>query len=101
MAISSAPVSGIARSAVLTQSSDVVAAPLGDETAMMDVDTGTYFVLDDVASVVWGELATPVAVEALLARLQEHYSVSAGACAEDVLPFLATLVDKGLVRRVR
>ncbi|HEX8120477.1 MAG TPA: PqqD family protein [Solirubrobacteraceae bacterium] len=83
---------------VLVRNDDHVSASLGDALAMMDVDAGTYYVLDEVATTLWSRLAEPTRVEDLLASLQDSYDVEPERCAADVLPFLAQLHERGLVR---
>lgn len=92
-----APVS-LATSDVVVRADHHVSAPLGEALAMMDVDAGTYYLLDDVAAAVWAHLERPIAVTELLAELQRTYDVEAERCAADVLPFLRRLHEKGLVR---
>jgi hypothetical protein len=66
---------------------------------MLDIERGSYYVLDDVAAFVWDRLGTPTPVRALIDGLQERYAVEPARCEADVLPFLDELVDRGLVRR--
>lgn len=67
---------------------------------MMDLGSGSYYLLDDIASFIWTRLSTPTDVLSLLDALQERYDVAAEQCAADVLRFLGHLHDKGLVRQV-
>jgi hypothetical protein len=73
---------------------------MGSDIAMMDMDSGKYFVLHEVAAFIWEKLAQPVSVSDLCAALMKHYDVSADQCAADVLPFVQNAHDKGLVRLV-
>ena len=90
----------ISRDAVLVRTGDLVSAPMGDELAMMDMETGTYFVLDEIAAAIWEQLEQPTRVSALCSALQSRYDVSASQCEADVLPFLQNLHAKRLVRLV-
>lgn len=89
---------GIDVTDVLVRSDNHVSAPLGDALAMMDVDAGTYYVLDDVATTVWSRLAQPTRVADLITELRRSYDVDEERCRADVLPFLSRLHEKGLVR---
>ena len=86
------------RSDVLVRTDRHVAAPLGETLAMMDIDAGTYYLLDDVAATVWSRLEQPTRVTDLVAELRESYDVEAEQCEADLLPFLSRLHEKGLVR---
>ena len=83
---------------VLVRNDHHVSAPLGEALAMMDVDAGAYYVMDDVAATVWSRLAEPTKVAELLTTLQDSYDVEAERCEADVLPFLSQLHQRGLVR---
>ena len=74
-----------------------VSAPLGGAVAMMDMEAGKYYVLDDVAAFIWGRLEHPTSVEDLLAELAGRYDVAPERCEADVLPFLRHLHARGLV----
>ena len=88
----------ISPSSVVARTDDAIAAPLGDELAMMDVEAGRYYVLDAIAGDVWSQLVSPTRVDEVLARLQEHYDVTPQRCEADVIALLERLRDKGLVR---
>jgi hypothetical protein len=88
----------ISPSAIVARTPEHVAAPLGEELAMMDVDAGRYYVLDDVAAFIWSRLSEPTRVAELVSDLGARYDVTPDRCEADVLPFLSQLHDKGLVR---
>lgn len=88
----------ITRSAVVTRSTDLVTAPVGDDLVMMDVDSGTFFALDDIGSFVWGRLTGPTVVADLLADVQERYEVAPEQCEVDVLALLVRMHDSRLIR---
>lgn len=85
---------------MVVRSGDLVSAPMGDELAMMDMDSGTYFVLDKVAAAIWDRIETPTAVRAICQQLREEYEVPEERCEADVIPFLQKLETKNLVRLV-
>lgn len=87
----------IDRSATLQRSDNHVTAPLEETLVMMDIDSGTYYMLDEVAAFLWERLAEPTPVAGLVASLCDRYDVSSERCEADVLPFLSRLHEKGLV----
>ena len=84
---------------LLVRNDTLVAAPMGADVAMMDMDTGKYFVLHEVAAVIWERLASPATAVDLCDVLTQQYNVTAERCRADLLPFLQQAHDKGLVRR--
>lgn len=67
---------------------------------MLDIESGAYYLMDDIASYIWARLGDPILVKSLIDGLQERYDVTADECAREVLQFLGQLHDKGLVRHV-
>jgi hypothetical protein len=83
---------------VVQRSDDLAVGALGDELAMMSLHTGTYFILDKVATRIWERMSNPVAVVDLVDELLELYDVAPNRCEADVLAFLQKLLARGLVR---
>ena len=77
---------------------DLMEAELDDEIVALDVNGGTCFGFNAVASSVWRALAEPTSFEALRDRLLGEYEVSPDQCTEELRELLADLTGKGLVR---
>ena len=88
----------ILRDSVLVRDGDLVVAPMGDDLAMMDMQSGSYFVLDKVAAEIWDAIETPTSVVDICARLRARFDVAADRCEADVIPFLEQLATKKLLR---
>lgn len=67
------------------------------ELVMMDVEKGTYYGLDPVASRIWQELAEPTRLGDVCTRLIATYDVEQDRCESEVLAFVADLQRNGLV----
>ncbi len=67
---------------------------------MLDMESGKYFVLAEVAVSIWERLSEPVRPAALCAALTDLYEVSLEQCRAEVLAFLENAHAKGLVRIV-
>lgn len=74
--------------------------PLGEETVLLDLQTGDYLGLDPVASTIWAQLKTPQTLVSILARLQEEYEVGEEECRRDTLEFLRRIDSLGLIQRL-
>ncbi len=88
----------ITPASVVARSDDAISAPLGEETAMMDVDAGKYYMLDDIATEVWARIVSPVRVADVLADLEARYDVTRERCEADVIALLERMRERGLVR---
>ena len=73
---------------------------MGEEVAMMDMQSGKYFVLAEVAASIWERLSEPVRPAVLCEALTSIYEVSPEQCRAEVLAFLENAHAKGLVRIV-
>lgn len=85
------------RGSLVQRTSSLATAPMGDEVAMVDLDSGRQFVLDPLAGLIWERLEQPIRVADLEAELAETYDVSRDRCAADILDFLGQLETKGLL----
>lgn len=74
--------------------------PVGDETVLLDMQTGDYLGLDPVASTIWSLLRTPHTLNSLVKALMEEYEVGEEDCRRDTLEFLQRIDAMGLIDRV-
>lgn len=74
----------------------VIAETMGDETMVIDAETGIFHSLRGVASVLWSLLEGGASTDDLVAAVRGQYpEVDAGEA--DVRTFTARLVDAGLI----
>jgi hypothetical protein len=78
--------------------STVVARDLDGETVMLNLDTGIYFGLDPVGSVIWNQLREPTRLRSVRDRLLAEFDVDADTAAADLLRLAEQLLDRGLIR---
>lgn len=64
---------------------------------LLNLATGEYYGLDEVAMDMWRSLEACGSVEAARGRLLAEYDVEAPALEHDLRAFVATLVQRGLV----
>jgi hypothetical protein len=79
----------------------LISAPFGKEIAMLHVDSGRYYFLNDVAAAVWEHLEAPTTPAALCATLTARYEVSPAQCEAEVLSLLDALLEKEMIRLVQ
>ena len=85
---------------VVRRSEAITHTDLGDETAMMDIEKGLYYGLDDTGSRIWALVEQPITVRHLCERLTSEYSVGLEQCEEEVTQFLNELLKHGVVEVV-
>jgi hypothetical protein len=74
----------------------VVSADLDNETILLNVETGLYFGLDELGSLIWSMLTGDASREAILDQLLATYDVEQVRLAADLDAFLTLLTRNGL-----
>jgi len=85
---------------VVRVSSNQVYSRLGDEVAILELDRGVYYGLNDTGSFLWNLMKKPVRVNEMRAALVEEFDVDADTAEKDLLRVLADLRDAGLIEHV-
>jgi hypothetical protein len=83
---------------VITISPDVIFRELDGEAVILNLETGTYFGLDEVGTRMWQLIADQVAIEKVVEVLLDEYEVEEGRLRQDVIDLIRQLMGKGLVR---
>lgn len=79
---------------------DVLETDIDDQTVMMDIDRGRYFGLNQTGTRIWALLAEPMAIGELCDRLMEQFDVPREQCEQQVVDYLESLLDRGLLQVV-
>ena len=78
-------------------SDDVVFRELDGEAVVLNLESGTYFGLDEVGTRFWQLIEQNDRVDAALATLEQEYEVAGDVLRGDVERLIASLVEKGLM----
>lgn len=88
---------GLGRDAILVRNRHVVSTELPDgEAALMDVQSGSYFHLNSVASRLWQLIAEPVSLAQVLAVLEQEFEVEPDRCHDEVVGLVTQWLERGL-----
>ena len=82
---------------ILSRREGLMTADMNGSAVMMDIMTGKYYNLGEVGGRIWELLEEPMTLGALVQKLTAEYDISADRCRSDMLPFLNTLVKRGLL----
>ena len=77
--------------------SQVVIRPLDDESVLLNLDTETYFGLDEVGTRMLEALRSSGSMDAAVAQLLSEYDVDEATLRSDLQALLQRLVENGLV----
>ena len=84
---------------VLSRRAGLMAADMNGSAVMMDIMTGKYYNLGQVGGRIWELQEEPMTVSALVQKLTAEYDVSTEQCRADIMPFLNTLLERGLLEQ--
>jgi hypothetical protein len=87
----------ITSDAVVKAANDRISAEVGDELVILDLISGQYFGLDGVGRSIWELIQQPRRVEDIRRALVFEYEVDQSVCEADVLAFLQSMADEGLI----
>lgn len=71
---------------------------MAGEKAMIDLESGNYFVLTGAANDIWDEMKDGIRVDAIEDALMRVYEVDAETCRAAVREFLSKLESFGFIR---
>ena len=74
-----------------------VSSDLGGEVAILHLDAGMYYGLDEVGARIWELVREPKVVKDIQATILEEYDVEPARGKSDVLTLLQDLADEGLI----
>lgn len=73
---------------------------IDSEAVILDINSGTYYGLNDVSNQIWQWLQTPASQDKLLGLLLEEYDVSSEEASADLERLLREMVSTGLIEVV-
>ena len=82
------------------QNKKIIHSKVGEEFVMMDIDSGFYFGLNSVGSVIWNHLEQARTFNDLVIQLITEYNVDKQVCERETKAFLNQLLEKNLIKVV-
>ena len=70
---------------------------LSGEKVMVDFEQGKYFMIKGVGNDIWDMLTDDITVEQIIKNLLAEYEVSEDVCEQEVLKFLNSLEEIGII----
>lgn len=81
----------------LSRAAEKISTELDGETVILDIASGIYSGLDPVGTTIWNILETPVRFGDVVAEIVGAYDVSEEQCSDDLIEFLNSMLENGLV----
>jgi hypothetical protein len=87
----------VSTDSVVVAARDQVSSDLGGEVAILDLNVGVYYGLDEVGARVWELIQEPRVVRDVRGILLEEYDVAPERCERDLIELLERLAEEGLI----
>jgi hypothetical protein len=71
---------------------------LGSEIAILNLDTGIYYGLNEVGADVWNFISEPRTVLQIHGHIRTQYDVDSDRCFRDLVALLKQLAEAGLIK---
>lgn len=82
---------------VIRKDASLMGGEMGNETVMMDMNTGDYFGLNEVGSEIWKLIAQPIKVSAIRDHLMGIYTIDQTNCEAETLKHLEELATENML----
>ena len=82
------------------QNAEIIQSKIGEEVVMLDMESGFYFGLNSVASIIWGMMKDGITFEVLCNKLMEQFDVERSLCEADTQELIDQLLEKKIIRVV-
>ena len=79
---------------------ETISGQIDEEIVMVDIEKGSYFALNSVATRIWELLEHPLSLDGLCDLLIKEYNVSLPECLADVKEHLVKMNELGLIKSV-
>jgi hypothetical protein len=76
---------------------NVVSCELDGEVAILNVQTGEYYGLDEVSALVWRMMSQPHTLGEIIREITCEYDVAPQQCEDDLVSLLGKLANYGLI----
>jgi len=78
-------------------STEYLYSEIDSEAVILDVNSGTYFGLNEVSNRIWQLLQTPTSSQQLLENVLEEYEVTEAEAVKDIQSLLKDMLNAGLI----
>ena len=82
------------------QNKEIIQSKIGEEVVMLDMESGFYFGLNSVASVIWKMMEQEISFDLMVDQLMETFSVERSLCESDTKELIDQLLEKKIIREV-
>jgi hypothetical protein len=89
--------SEISCDSVVVAAKDQVSCDLTGEAAILNLNDGMYYGLNEVGARIWSLLSEPIPVSHIRDQIEREYDVDGPRCEKDLVDLLSKLENAGLI----
>lgn len=82
---------------IIRKTDNINSNELADELVIMNIETGKFITLNNLAKVIWERLEQPTTAEELIQYLLSRFNVNEEQCSRETHAFLENLKEQGLL----
>lgn len=82
---------------IVVRKTEIETTDIDGEKAMIDINEGKYFMLNEVAGTIWNKIARPCSVKEIILHLIDVYNVDDETCRKNTIEFLGKMYDATLI----
>lgn len=83
---------------IVQRHSHLISAEVDQDIVMVNVESGFYYGISDVAREIWDALENPARISDLIESLSADYDIDRSTCEEQTLSFLEALLAERLLQ---
>jgi len=91
------PQKAVSHDSIVTVTQVQISCQVNGETVILHFDSGNYFGLNDVGTLVWKMMERPRSICALRDAILSEYEVEPDQCERELLDLLEELRERGLI----
>jgi hypothetical protein len=92
------PIDALSANSIVVAAPEQISCPLGDESAILNLNNTVYYGLNPVGTRVWELLQKERRVGELLDTLLDEYEVEPECCQRDLFELLEKMRSEGLIQ---
>ncbi len=78
----------------------ILSKTIGEEEVLVDLNTGTYFGLNEVGTLMWSHLKKEISFEQMQEEILNQFEVSPEDITQDFQALLKSLSEKNLIQKL-
>lgn len=83
---------------IVSQVEGNIVSDMDGEKVMLSIENGKYYNLGEIGGEIWESIKDPISIYDLIHSLLQQYEVEEEECSNQVISFIDTLVEQGLVK---